>query len=251
MKLKSILSFMAAAAVLVSCGSNKSESNYTVEAVCNFDYSDAGQLTGDSGVYFQDAFAGAGLLAFLNTASEDKTTFLGGCALVGLSDNTLEEGHVAHELCVFGTGYDESKYYMTVKYGPGMPEHTCQFVQKGYGTLTPKKMFVNNTNQMVTIARYGLPEHDGIAAIPAFQEGDYVKVVIYGYQEANSSFIGTVEFTLAQYDGSLEVCKEWKEIDLTKLGNIDYIDVKMQSNRTDLPLCFCVENLEFSASVNI
>ena len=129
------------------------------------------------------------MLVFYNKANAAGTEFYGGCALVGLADDVLEEGHVSEsELCVFGSGYDNSKYYATVKYSDIMPSYMAEFVQKDYGVLRASKFYVNNTNRLVNIAYFGLPEHDGEAAIPPFGDGDYLKVVLSALPNWTSSF---------------------------------------------------------------
>ena len=127
-----------------------------------------------------------------------------------------------------------------------MPEHLAHFYQAGYGTLNLGKCYVNNTNQMVTIAHYGLAAHDDKEAIPAFEEGDYLTLQFIG--QSLSGNMKNVEVTLAKYEnGALQVCDEWKEVDLSVLGAIDYLDVLMSTNRRDLPLCFCIDNLSLIA----
>ena len=131
----------------------------------------------------------------------------------------------------------------------GEAENGARAVEK-YNELKPdlvlNKVFVNNTNRMVTIAHYGLAATDESEAIPAFKDGDYVKVQFVSDKN------NTVEFTLAECkNGNLSVIEEWKEIDLTKLGNLDSMDVIMTSNRNDLPMSFCIDNLYISASINM
>ena len=247
MKKLLILPFMAAAVMMASCNGKNTENTYSSNAICTFEYTDADDMAGDDKIYFDQSFIGGGVFSFNNKVSADKSTFFGGCALVGLADPLLEEGHVAKDLCVYGTGYNKSTYYITVKYNPGsMPEHLAHFYQAGSGTLNLGKCYINNTNQMVTIAHYGLAAHDGKEAIPAFAEGDYLTVQFIG--QSLSGNMKNVEVTLAKYEnGTLQVCDEWKEVDLSPLGAIDYLDVLMSTNRHDLPLCFCIDNLSLSA----
>ena len=247
MKKLLILPFMAAAVLMASCNGKNTENKYTSNAICTFEYTDADDLTGDDKIYFGEPIIGGGVFSFNGKTSSDKSTLLGGCALVGLADPLLEEGHVANDLCVFGTGYDKSTYYLTVKYNPGnMPEHLAHFYQAGSGTLTLGKCYINNTNQMVTIAHYGLAAHDGKEAIPAFAEGDYLTLQFIG--QSLSGNAKNVEVMLAKYEnGTLHICDEWKEVDLSPLGAVDYLDVLMSTNRHDLPLCFCIDNLTVNA----
>lgn len=238
--------------LFVSCNSSK-ENVYTTNAVCTFDYSDAAELTGADGVYFDKYFLGSGVLAFCNKVQAGE--FLGGCALVGLSDDTLEEGHVAEPLCAFGGGCNNSKYYVTIKFDPSpsaMPEHLIVFMQSDHGRLSPVSCKINNTNRMVNIASFGLPAHDGEAPIPPFADGDYLKVRIYSTSGTARVSDKYVEFTLAEHsNGALSVCKEWTEVDLSSLGNIENIDVALTSNRSDLPMAFCIDNFALAATINM
>ncbi|MBQ9185809.1 MAG: DUF4465 domain-containing protein [Bacteroidales bacterium] len=247
---KSFLFTLLAVALAVSCTSTK-ENQYTTNTVCTFDYTDAIEMVGDDQVYFDNYFMGGGVMAFLNKAAGD--VFLGGCALVGLEDDTLEEGHIAAPLSVFGKGYNGSKYYLTIKYDPNsanMPEHLATFVQKDSGTMHAAECQVNNTNRLVHIATFGLPAHDDEDEIPAFQDGDYLKLRIYSTSGSATTSEKFVEVTLAERkSGILSVINEWKTVDLTPLGGIEAIDVALLSNRSDIPLCFCIDNLAIAATI--
>lgn len=247
---KSLFFSLLCAAALTACNSGSDENKYTASIVCTFDYTEANDMTGGKGYYCEDSFQIGNILSFNNLYVNN--TFYGGCALVGLTDDVLEEGHIADPMCVFGKGVNDSPYYLTVKVGNNMPEHLIDFIQKDYGTMYTSKCYFNNTNQLVTIATYGLPAADNNEAIPAFQEGDYFKVRIYATSGKVRVSERYVEFTLAEYTGGkLDVCKEWKEVDLTSLGTVEALDVELLSDRRDLPPYFCIDNLAVSASITM
>ena len=245
--MKKIFVLMAAAALLfTSCSKNPSPSYYTSQALFGFEFTDADDLTEGKGYYFDTYFVCANVFALDNKHSDDN--LLGGAALVGLSDDVLEEGHENdNPLCVFGAGgHKDSKYYATIKYTTledHMPTHLGVFMAQE-GELLLNSVYVNNTNALVNIAYYGKPSE----GIPAFKEGDYLKLRIKAYSDL--SVESYVDVTLAEYTGgSLEIIKEWKEVSLKELGYVRYLDVEMTSNRTDLPLYFCIDDLDLVSKV--
>lgn len=92
---------------------------------------------------------------------------------------------------------------------------------------------------------YCVEEGDGFAR--AFTEGDRLTLTIHGVAEDESE--KSVEVDLASYDnGSLTICRGWKYVDLTPLGEVNELYFTMDSTDTgawgpNTPLYFCLDKL--------
>lgn len=235
---------MAVAVAAVSC-SKSAPNEITTNHTCTFDFSNAASACGTDGYYFKQAIVSNDVFAFCNKTDDTQTQFLGGFALVGLADDVLEEDHVANPLCVYGTGYKNSRFYATFKYSSQMPEYDGYFRYAGLGYLKLGECYVNNTNQVVTIAKLGLP------GIPPFAEGDYLKVKMVANANLSTTDTKSIEFTLAEFkDGNLNVIDEWTRVDLEPLETVEGLKILVQSNRNDVPLMFCMENVTIASKVS-
>lgn len=80
-----------------------------------------------------------------------------------------------------------------------------------------------------------------------FEDGDWFKVIITGY--LGSTETGTVDYYLADFrDGKSMMSKEWKEVDLTTLGEVSFLTFEFDSSDkgdfgVNTPKYVCVDNL--------
>ncbi|MCQ2135051.1 MAG: DUF4465 domain-containing protein [Bacteroidales bacterium] len=81
---------------------------------------------------------------------------------------------------------------------------------------------------------------NGAEGFEPFKQGDYLKVTFIGYK--NDVKGASVSKDLARYDGTLTVLKEWTDMELKGLGSVTSVDVRLESNRPDLPLYVCIDN---------
>ena len=101
-----------------------------------------------------------------------------------------------------------------------MPEYDGYFRYAGLGYLKLGECYVNNTNQVVTIAKLGLP------GIPPFAEGDYLKVKMVAKANLSTTDTKSIEFTLAEFkDGNLNVIDEWTRVDLEPLETVEGLKI--------------------------
>ena len=167
--------------------------------------------------------------------------FTGGFSLSMKCDSLVKEGHVTRsEYCVAdSTGHRFSAVFAVYYQNPDpaqMPDHDIVFVSSVFGSCTPSVCFVQNTNATVNLVRYG------DADIPPFAQGDYIKLQAVGILDGKTS--APAEMYLANYDGNgLSVVKKWTEFNLSPVGDFDYLDFTLSSNRTDIPLFFCLDDL--------
>jgi hypothetical protein len=81
-----------------------------------------------------------------------------------------------------------------------------------------------------------------------FTTGDWFKVIIKGYYDTTET--GTVEFYLADFrDGKNLLLKEWKKVDVSKLGKVNKIRFTFDSSDKgtygiNTPKYVCVDNIE-------
>lgn len=169
----------------------------------------------------------------------------------------------------------ENSYAVFYKSGK-MPEHHIMFMMGDVGEWTPKSCMIANTAFTVARAtgydisgypekydRYpefefsrftpAVPGEDGEEVTPA-KDGDFIRIVAKGYKgEVESG--KTKEIYLVDYiDGQQDsVLTSWKTLDLSMLGEVDYVDFEVEcSGRVEeagFPLYFCLDNLASSVHV--
>ncbi len=125
-----------------------------------------------------------------------------------------------------------------------MPDHDIVFWNYGVGTCTPAYFAINNTQQTVYDV---LSDKSPVK----YEPGDYLKLTITGLLENEFTGVlettGTITYYLADWRGMKDepdsVLTRWRTVSLTRLGNIQYIDFNLESNKTDLVKTFCYDNL--------
>ena len=246
MKLRTwILTVLVLGGLVAACDTPKNnESTYV--AVATFEFSDIVDYMVDSLVTTlpNGSFQGADGLTFVcpnpNSALSPTQT---GFVLSLRHDPTLAEGHQAKPMAVLSKSGAHGNTYVVYVDKAGAPEsHTVYFDYASYGTCTLDGFCVNNTNQVATIATYGME------GIPAFAPGDWLKLTVTGYK--GSSKAGTCEVMLADYtDAELNVIKEWTAVPTEDFGTFESLDFTVTSNRTDVPLEVCLDYFQATVSV--
>ena len=117
-----------------------------------------------------------------------------------------------------------------------MPEHAIKFyIANDESSCTPAVVYVQNVQAAVQAAKYG----NDLAGGP-FTDEDYLTLTFTG------SFKGTTKGskTVKLLDGKRRL-EEWTEVDLSAMGNVDALDLHLESSRADFPLYCCIDNLYF------
>ncbi len=227
------LAFVLAAAVCAaSCLDNGGSYTNSYVLDTTFEY--------DSSVFQRDSLAfdtqvGLGLgwqeMAFYHRLSEDKKEFLGGfilSRLKGSGDSELNRFRVNS-----GTGYRGSASYLVYYENPDpakMPKREIEFIASNVGTCTMAGCFVNNTKETVDFVN------------TRFVDGDRLSVKMTGYLYGKET--GSSEFVLAEFTEQKDsVVTSWSPFELDKLGDVDSIDVRILTNRNDVPKAFCLEDV--------
>ena len=127
---------------------------------------------------------------------------------------------------VFYDNSDESK----------MPKHDIEFGYKGAGHMLPSSCYVNNT----TLVARNIKEH--------FKDGDRLILKAIGVTSAGTTVETSI--TLAEFTEAKDsVMYTWTQFPLSSLGNVDYVDFKVESTNPNVPGYFCMDN--FIAGVQV
>ncbi len=130
-----------------------------------------------------------------------------------------------------------------------MPENDITFANAKFGSCNLQGCFIINTTQVVNYV------------INNFKDDDYLKLTAIGYEGVDADGkkleplkeTGRAEIFLAKYSTSEEikdsVITNWTVFDLTKLGDIDFVDFSLESNHQEIPLYFCYDL--FTANIHL
>ena len=238
MKMKFLFPAVLSLIVLASaCDSKEDGTHSAYFGICTFEFTDLYKYWTDS-LYRTEYFYGADGVVFSgsnpsSTIAPNETGFV----ISARHDPLLAEGHQAKELAVLSKGgaYGETYAVFEDKQNAA-PRHVVVFDYVDYGYCNLNGFCVNNTNQVATLASFGLN------GAPAFGPGDWLKLTITGYLGTTKT--NSVEVMLADYTGSeLALLKEWTEIETQDFGKFQYLDFSVTSNRTDVPLQACIDYL--------
>ena len=105
--------------------------------------------------------------------------------------------------------------------------------------------YITNTTSTVDAIING----DGMSTVAGgFQNGDYLKLVVTGY-DALGAETNSIEYTLAEAkDGKIYYVKAWRWVDLSELGVVSAFDTKLIGTKTNAqglttPAYFCMDDL--------
>lgn len=229
--------------VTVSClKSSRVEQKYIVSD--DFDYSDFNEENKD-GIYHDGYVYGtSGVNIYNITADDDKKSYLAGFTVSSLFDPVVAADHVVESMYSVSAecAAANSKKGFAVYYQYPVLERNVKndIVCVAIGDATALSVEVCNTAYLVNLAKYGTED------IPSFREGDYLTATFNAYRNDRISSSQTID--LIRFDGSLTLKDKWEKIDLKDVGIYEYIDIVLESNRTDIPLYFCID--EFFTSVH-
>ncbi len=237
MKFSRILLAFAIAACISSCMKGGYETSFT--GFCNFEYSDTSKYF-VNGIYDkQDLVMASSSLAFCGKRNDDGE-FFGGIMAGIRRDSVYMEGYVPKSMYTvadpYGGANKSTGFGILYDSVGAMPDHEVSFLYSNIGTCSLSALAVANTTFNVNAIMFGLN------GIPPFESGDYltlkVTAIVGGQQTASASI------DLARHNGkSLEVITKWTAMDVSKIGNFEYLDLNLETNRYDLPLYCCIDNL--------
>lgn len=115
-----------------------------------------------------------------------------------------------------------------------MPEHQIGFyVPNAESSCTLRSISVQNVHAVVEAVKFGT----GLSGGP-FTADDFLTLTLTGYKNGASTGNKTVKLV----DGT-KLLDKWTSVDITSLGSVDYLDLHLESSRSDCPLYCCIDNL--------
>lgn len=201
------------------------------------------------GVYFKTYFYGNQDLLFNSARDETESDYSGFAISIALSEGTYAGSRYAVNAKEAATG----DVFTVFHEAPWMKEddfHHIHFLSYANGTCAPVSCMVNNTKQVAE----GIAEYNGSHEKPLT-----VTLKATGY--AGGAETGSAEIMLAgerdQEDASETssrdtVVSTWTSFDLSKLGNVEYIDFSMtfsDETQTSVEKYFCMD--DFWANIHI
>lgn len=222
----------------------------TFNPVATFDYN-INDL-GEDSVYVGASFAGTQFLAMMNLQENDEMPFGGGFALSMKRDSVDMKSYAtgAREVspfAVYQKKKDGSDNGFAVFYqnedASKMPEQHMVFLSYLYGTCTLSQCYIaNSANVIANVldpASDFYFERDG---------GDYLKLTVTGYNDSKET--GKAEYYLVDFHPDADsIALGWKKLDLSKLGDIDYVNFSLESSKAGLPKYFCIDNIVTSVHI--
>ena len=171
---------------------------------------------------------------------DDAGNFLGGICLARGKDADASVGRKPSRFAVYDEngGNLKSKAYAVFHDTTAtlMPEHSVQVqIPNVDSSCSAEGMFVHNVQAAVQAAVHGT----GLAGGP-FQAGDFLLLTVTG--SLNGKVTKSKEVKLI--DGT-SYLKEWTQVDLTSLGQIDAVDLHLSSSRADFPLYCCLDDMGY------
>lgn len=110
-----------------------------------------------------------------------------------------------------------------------MPEYDIEFGYKDVGSCLPVGCYVNNTTLVARKVREN------------FTDGDKLVLTVTGYK-GDGSKTEEKSITLAEYTEAKDsVMYNWTPLDLSKLGDVDYVKFDVKSTNPDVPGYFCID----------
>jgi hypothetical protein len=248
-------SILAALAIvgMTACTDEEGENYSTI--TYNFEFSDANLYTEDG--YWTDVYTQAGdfsiapALTLSHAGNSEYQYFTGFCPSSATETADVSaESVVKHQWSsVTGSGVGSSSQYVIGMWNSGedlttIPENPAlklDFTATGVTSAVPQSVYVANTNYAYWVMK------KGCAYNHIFGTDDWFKVIFKGVKDGVVT--GTVEQYLAK-DGT--IYDDWKLVNLSSLGSVDYIYVQMQSTDNseyygvsymNNPAYVCLDNL--------
>lgn len=117
-----------------------------------------------------------------------------------------------------------------------MPKYHIEFGYKDVGSCVPVACYVNNTTY---VAR---------KISESFQDGDKLVLKVTGIRADGTKAEKSI--TLAEFTEAKDsVMYNWSVLDLSTLGDVDYVNFDVTSTNPDVPGYFCLDG--YMASINV
>ncbi len=249
---------LAFVSLAIAACSMDSYSQYSMTSTSDFEYGDEFASFTDS-LYLSAPFWGGSYsysLVFNSMRLETGENMTGGIGATMKRDSSivLKPENLYPQYTMFATSAARGSTACAVYYQNDdpelMPSHDIIFSDTNYGSCIPSYFMINNTQQTA----YDVLSEDSPSK---YEPGDYLKLTITGSIANEYTGVleetGSVVYYLADWRGEHDVpdslLTSWKTVSLSKLGDIDYIDFTLESNKEGLVKTFCFDNLVASIEI--
>ena len=193
------------------------------------------RVFGTDSLYY-DSSVGLGLawndVAFYHKLDDKKANLEGGFILSRYKGEIYSDSSVMNEFDLYKANAhkDSTSTYLVFRQTDSMPTHDIEFLYAEYGVCKLTGCFVT------------IPKAVAHAATKYFKNGDKLTLKATGYrgkEKTGESTIDLISFTEAENS----IMSEWTFLDLSKLGNIQYIDLDITSSSPEVPTAICVDDV--------
>ena len=243
-----IIAVVAILAAAVSCKEHeRATATFYLGTTFDLAENDISTLMIDSLLY-SPSFAWDDVMTYYSICSGMNEGYRGGMVLSA----RFGSGRDSDERSMLASGNSESGAlgslcYMVYKKTESMPKYDIEFDYSAYHSVTPSisGCYVCNTQYIRRMAARGELEH-----------GDFLKVTIE-FLNAGTS-MGSLKLMLVDYTGSeLKMLNDWTVWDMAEqmkdenvsVPRFDAIRFNVETSRTNIPPCFCLDNFLVQLSV--
>ena len=147
-----------------------------------------------------------------------------------------ETAGFTNQYSVYADGGAENSTNFAVAYAP---QYATPITNITFDTIVdPQKIFITNSTYAY------LDMKNGSTYSKALAEGDYLQLLIEGFDNSGNS-TGKVEFYLADFqNGKTDIITQWTEVNLSSLKNVKKLEFKVIGSQSGTPTYFCMDNLE-------
>lgn len=239
MKVTKFLFGLCAVSLAAACDFGAPYSAFNDVASFEYAYTLAEQVAmpecKDSLIILEKPFRGGNYFVLENAQIVRDRAVKPGFLISMRKDNVLSADYPVRPLSSFGRtgGYQSFAYAIFADVRGGSASHSVTFGAAEEGTATFVGFYVNNTHEIVNLVTYGSE------TVEPFQDGDQLLLTVTAFPSGSRTEVMLAEHT----GGKLEVINSWKEITVANKDAFTYLDFSVTSNRTDIPLNVCIDNL--------
>lgn len=238
--MRSYILAACSAAMLVlatSClGDGENKSDYVLQA--NFDYlADYTEQFNADSVYFAEKIL-TDNYSWVN-ADYSNSIYSGGFCVSMKKDSLNSDGSIS-AYCAAGprdkAGAQSSMCYAVYTLGSSQYDWQINLSYFTVSSCVPSGFYINNLSMTLK----------AIETTP-LQVGDYLTVTVTGYY--NDVSVGSQDVDLVRKtEENTTVIKDWTQVELT-MTDVDALKFTIDTNRSDFPLGFCLDDLYFTVHV--
>ena len=248
--MKKFLVVVFAAFMVASCFDHEYQTTKDYNMFASFEYDkqygyDMSNYFGKDSLYCEHTY-GYGLgwddMGFCHKVDSLTREFQGGFVLSRLKGKVYADSLELNkdiDLYRVNAPADSSRMYLVfieAELEDHMPKHDVEFMMDEYGSCKVIGCYVN------------VPLYVAAAAVKEFKDGDYLSLKATGYREGKVTSEKSIDLITCG-GGKVNLSEKWMTLDLSALGDIQYVDFDVTSSNENVPEVFCLDN--FGAKISI